>query len=169
MAPTGVAAININGTTIHSALAIPKESGDNITPMSDQKKTQIRMALSDLKLIIIDEISMISNTLLLHIHQRLKEILSISNNQLFAGHSIITVGDLYQLPPIRRKFVFEDYKNNVYNLSHPWLLFKMIELTKNMRQKDDQQFTELLNRFRIASQTDGDIQRLSSTCITHLC
>ena len=37
--------------------AIPKESGNNITPMSDQKKTQIRMALSDLKLIIIDELS----------------------------------------------------------------------------------------------------------------
>ena len=108
---------------------------------------------------------MVSNTLLLHIHQRLKEILSISNNQLFAGLSIITVGDLYQLPPIRRKFVFEEYKNNVYNLSHPWLLFKMIELTKNMRQKDDQQFTELLNRFRIASQTDDDIQCIQSRLV----
>ena len=39
--------------------------------MSDQKKTQMRMALSDLKLIIIDEISVVSNTLLLHIHQQL--------------------------------------------------------------------------------------------------
>jgi hypothetical protein len=62
MAPTGVAAINIDGTTIHTALAIPKESGDNIKPMSDQKRTQIRFALSDLKL-IIDKISMVSNTL----------------------------------------------------------------------------------------------------------
>ena len=68
--------------------------------MSDQKKTQTRMALSDLKLIIIDEISVVSNTLLLHIHQQLKEILSTSNNCLFAGLNIITVGDLYQLPPI---------------------------------------------------------------------
>lgn len=41
MAPTGVAAININGTTIHTALAIPKEAGDNLPPMSDQKRTQI--------------------------------------------------------------------------------------------------------------------------------
>lgn len=56
MAPTGVAAININGTTIHTALAIPKESGDNLPPLSDQKRTQIRIALSDLKLVIIDEI-----------------------------------------------------------------------------------------------------------------
>ena len=38
----------------------------------------------------------------------------------------------------------------------------MIELTKNMRQKDDQPFTELLNRFRTASQTEGDIQGIQS-------
>lgn len=57
MAPTHVAAININGTTIHTALAIPKESGDNLPPMSDQKRTQIRITYSDLKLAIIDEIN----------------------------------------------------------------------------------------------------------------
>ena len=69
MAPTGVAAININGTTIHTASAIPKESGQNLPPMSDQKQTQITMALSDLKLIITDEISMVSNITLLDMHQ----------------------------------------------------------------------------------------------------
>ena len=63
--------------------------------MSDQKKTQMRLALSDLKLIIIEELSMVSNTLQLHIHQKLKEILATSNNCLFAGLSIITVRDLY--------------------------------------------------------------------------
>ena len=47
-------------------------------------------------------------------------------------------------------------------MCHSWLLFKMIELTKNMRQKDDQPFTELLNRFRTASQTEGDIQCIQS-------
>ena len=37
----------------------------------------------------------------------------------------------------------------------------MIEFTKNMRQKDDQPFIELLNRYRTASQTEGDIQSFS--------
>ena len=41
MAPTGVAAININGTTIHTALSILKESGDFAPPMSDQKRMQL--------------------------------------------------------------------------------------------------------------------------------
>ena len=45
------------------------------------------------------------------------------------------------------------------------ILFKMIELTKNMRQKDDQPFTELLNRFRTASQTEGDIQCIQSRLV----
>ena len=43
MAPTGVAAININGTTIHTALSIPKESGDFAPRMSDQKKNAVEI------------------------------------------------------------------------------------------------------------------------------
>lgn len=158
MAPTGIAAINISGTTIHSALAIPKESGERLPQMSDQKRTQLRMALSELNLIIIDEISMVSNTTLLHIHLRLKEIFATANNLLFAGLSILVVGDLYQLPPIRRKPVFESYNHDLYNLCHPWLVFRMIELTEIMRQKDDQPFANLLNRFRTASQTEDDMK-----------
>ena len=162
MAPTGVAAININGTTIHSALAIPKESGDNLPPMSDHKRTLLRIALSELKLIIIDEISMVSNRTLLHVHQRLKDIFATPSDQIFAGLSILVLGDLYQLPPIRTKPVFEEYKNNIYNLYHPWSVFQMIELTENMRQKDDRPFTDLLNRFRTASQTEDDIRIIQS-------
>ena len=166
MAPTVVAAINISGTTIHTALAIPRESGMNVNPMSDQKRTQLRLGLMELKLIIIDEISMVSNTTLLHIHQRLKEIFATPANQLFAGISFIVVGDFYQLPPIRSRSVFENYKNDVCNLYHPWAVFKMIELTEIMRQKDDQPFTQLLNRFRTASHTEDDIRIIQSKSIS---
>ncbi|XP_068742581.1 uncharacterized protein [Montipora capricornis] len=160
MAPTGVAAIKINGTTINTALAIPKETGDNLSAMSDQKKTQMRMLLADLELIIIDEISMVANNTLLHIHQRLKEIVGTSNVHLFAGISILAIGDMYQLPP-----VFANYKNDVFNLCHPWHLFTMIELVDIMRQKDNQPFAELLNRFRTATQTEEDIKCIQSRSI----
>ena len=106
MAPTGVAAININGTTMHTALAIPKQSGHNLPAISDQKKTQLRILLTELKVIIIDEISMVSNVMLMNIHNRLKEIFATPNSELFAGISLITVGDLYQLPPIRSQPIF---------------------------------------------------------------
>lgn len=46
MAPTGVSVININGTTVNTALAIPKQAGDNPPAMSNQKKTQMRVPLA---------------------------------------------------------------------------------------------------------------------------
>lgn len=97
MAPTGVAAINIDAATVNTGLAVPKETGDNLPAMSDQKKTQLRRSLKDLKLIIVDEISMVGNTTLLHIHQRLKEIFGTHSSLLFTGISILAVGDLYQM------------------------------------------------------------------------
>ena len=78
--------------------------------MSDQKRTQMRLSLSELKLIIIDEVSMVANTTLLHIHQQFKEVLGTTNSQLFSGTSTIAVGDLHQ--PICRKPLFDNYKNN---------------------------------------------------------
>lgn len=162
MAPTGVAAINIDGTTINTALAIPREPPDSLSGMSDEKRTQMRLSLSELKLIIIDEISMVANITLIHINQRLKEIFDIPDDQLFAGLSILAVGDLYQLPPIKRKPVFANYKKDAYNLWHPWQLFTMIELTEIMRQKDDQPFAQLLNRFRTANQIEEDMKCIQS-------
>ena len=143
---------------MHSALAIPRESGNNVPAMSDQKRTQMRMSLTELKLIIIDEISMVSNIGLLHIHQRLKEIFATPSSELFAGISILAVGDFYQLPPIRSATVFSNYKNDAFNLYHPWHVFKMTELKQIMRQRDDLAFTELLNRVCTASHTDNDIR-----------
>ena len=153
--PTGVAVINIDGTTINTGMAIPKEAGDNVPAISDQKKTQLRLLLADLKLIIIDEISMVGNTTLLHIHQRLKDIFGTSS-LLFAGIPII----------ICKRFIFDAYKNDIYNLCHPWKVFKMIELVQIMRQKDDQSFIELLNRIRTATQTEDDMKIIQSRSIS---
>ena len=61
--------------------------------------------------------------------------------------------------------IFETYKNDIYNLYHPWKVFKMIELNEIMRQKDDQAFTELLNRIRIAKQTEDDINVIQERSI----
>jgi hypothetical protein len=166
LAPTGVAAINIDGTTVNTGLAIPKETGDYLRGMSDQKITQYRISLKDLKLIIIDEISMVGNITPLHVHQQLKDIFEVSSIDLFAGISIIAVGDLYQLPPIKKKAIFDDYKIETHNRCHPWRIFKMVELTDIIRQKNDKAFTELLNRIRTVSHTEDDIKVIQSRCIT---
>ena len=157
IAPTGVAAININGLVINSALAILKDQyGEYIGSLPHERLSILRYKLKDLKLIIMNEISMVSNKMLKHIHERLKQIFGTPDSMLFAGISLIAVGDLYQLPPIKVKHVFSDYKNECFNLCHPWRLFQIIELDQTMCQQGDNTFTGLLNRVRTCTGTPSD-------------
>ena len=168
IAPTGKAAYNIKGHTIHAAFHVPaNQSLVNYTKLSWDNLNTYRSKYHHLKWIICDEISMVSNYMLRFIHLRLQEIKS--NNLLFGGINIIAVGDLYQLKPVMGQFVFENYRCN-YGLlaSNLWTEnFKIYELTQIMRQKDDQQFAQLLNRLRTGHQTEHDIQLLKNTKITN--
>ena len=65
--------------------------------------SNLRYRLSELKFIIIGEISMIFNNLLFYDHLRLNEIFGTVNDKPFAGISVITVGDFFQFPQVRRK------------------------------------------------------------------
>ena len=103
VAPTGKAAFNIKGNTLHSAFKIPANRGYKYCALDADRLNTIRAQLRSLKIIFIDEISMVGNTTLIHIHQRLQQIFSTPNSELFSGISVIAVGDLYQLPPICRK------------------------------------------------------------------
>ena len=168
IAPTSKAAYNIKGHTIHAAFHVPaNQSLVNYTKLSWDNLNTCRSKYHHLKWIICDEISMVSNYMLRFIHLRLQEIKS--NNLLFGGINIIAVGDLYQLKPVMGQFVFENYQCNYGPLaSNLWTEnFKIYELTQIMRQKDDQQFAQLLNRLRTGHQTEHDIQLLKNTKITN--
>ena len=100
LAPTGVTAINIDGTTtIHTALGI--NVGDMLYPLNDSQRGILRNKLSEIKFIIIDEISMVSSVLFYQVHQRLNEIFGVSTDLPFAGLPVLVCGDLYQLPPVK--------------------------------------------------------------------
>ena len=76
VAPTGVGAINIEGMTIHSGLGIPiGHHGKHVSRLGDKMRSKLRSKLSELCVVILDEISMVSNLLLLYIYQRLVEVL----------------------------------------------------------------------------------------------
>ena len=66
LAPTGVPAININGNTIHSGLYIPCRG--NLLPLNNVNKAELRNKYSEVELVIIDEISMVSGKSFYQIH-----------------------------------------------------------------------------------------------------
>ena len=166
---TGTAAFNIEGMTLHSALSLPagrtkKSEYQSLNSNPDRANT-IRSKLSKLKLLIIDEISMVGADMLYHIHRRLDEITNRTNtDQYFGGVSILAVGDLYQLQPIGQDYVFGLPHDNYARLCGSlWQQeFEMLELTQSMRQKDDILFGKLLDRVRTASCTQTDIELLKT-------
>ena len=114
--------------------------GKNVPKLSDKMRSRLRNKLSELGVIIIDEISMVSNLLLLYIHQRLVEVFRCSQDKAFAGISVIGFGDFYQLPPIQQRTIYAEYKDAWLNLSPLWKLFEMAELHEIMRQRGDSVF-----------------------------
>ena len=139
--------------------------GEHVGPLSDERKSALRTKLSNLKLLVIDEVSIVSNLMLKYIHERLKEIYSTPDTVWFGGISIVVVGDFYQLPPVKAKPAFSPFKNELFNLSHPWEQFRMLELMKIMRQPGDHSFTEILNRIRLGQLSEDDKEKLCTRII----
>ncbi|XP_046735012.1 ATP-dependent DNA helicase PIF1-like [Diprion similis] len=103
-APTGLAAFNVDGLTVHRLFQLPVEHGGKpiYEELSDKVLKILRTELKNVMLFIIDEVSMISNVILTCIHLRLSEISNTKNtsDRWFGGKHIILMGDLLQLPPV---------------------------------------------------------------------
>lgn len=147
VAPTGVAAQNVNAYTIHSAFRIKQDAGQFMTlAFHDQN---LRQKLLDLQVLIIDEVSMVSGELLTYLSS-IFEIIK-GNNTAFGGISVVVVGDLAQLPPVSGTQVF---KSSVWSVFHP--LF----LKESRRQSSDPTFYKLLNEVRTGQISDESWQTL---------
>ena len=156
LAPTGKAAFNICGNTIHNALHILPNQNLSWKPMSMEKLNTYRCKYENVKVVIIDEISMVGNKLFYYIHKRLQEI--TTRPLPFGGISVIAVGDLFQLRPVMDNYVFQNLRDGYGPLdTNLWVdHFSMFEFTEIMRQKN-KEFAELLNRLREGNQTANDI------------
>ena len=163
-APTGVAAFNIYGMTLHSALLLGRSKYSGFQPLSHDRLNTLRTKLSRLMLLIIDEVSMVGANMLLEIHKRLQQIKGMSDDAVFGGVSILAVGDLYQLPPVGQAPLFStvsDCYAQLYGSGSLWVdHFIMLELTEIMRQRSDRAFSELLCRVRTNSCTSDDVKIL---------
>ncbi|CAJ0908487.1 3672_t:CDS:2, partial [Entrophospora sp. SA101] len=140
MAPTGIAAQNIGGQTIHSTLRIQESnSGYKTLAFSD---TQFFKQLQKIDILIIEEISMVSALLFTFISEMFAKI--HENTIAFGGLSVIAVGDLAQLPPASGLPV---YKSSV------WKLFYPLFLRQPQRQNQDFLYYKALEDIRFGNIT----------------
>ena len=143
---TGVSAVNIGGFTVHSFFSFGIASNFEELAVGDKRA---KKRLSDLKkvlkatnLIIIDEISMVSSTLLDMIAYRL-------NNLGYLG-KVMFVGDFFQLPPVQKQRGGDIFGEKLYAFeSLAWERFELevIEL-KEMKRTTDAEFTHILSKVR---------------------
>lgn len=101
--PLQVAAVNINGTTIHTGLTIPTLG--KLFRLSDKSKANLRLKLACVEMIMIDEISMVPGKLFREIDMRLREVFNC--DKPFAGKSVLLCADLHQLPVVTGKPLYK--------------------------------------------------------------
>ncbi|XP_062599574.1 uncharacterized protein LOC134261132 [Saccostrea cucullata] len=161
---TGKAAYNIGGATIASAFH-QKINQSQQSLHCDELNT-FRTKYKNLKLIIIDEISMVGNRSLALIDSRLQLLTGIKKP--FGGISIIAVGDFFQLKPVMDRWIFQDLNHDAQALANNlWKEhFCIFELDEIMRQKDDLEFAQLLNRLRYNIMTEEDMNVIHRCMIT---
>ena len=166
VAPTGIAALNIGGTTINSAFRI---GFDTIPVITKSKDPRFAKLLRNLQLLIIDEVSMVRAPMLDAISQSLQ--IHRNSEEPFGGIHVLACGDLFQLPPIikesEERIIYEKYNSVYFFDAHSFKDMAKInyfELTESFRQEEDQRFCELLNNIRIGQDLESTINQINSNC-----
>ena len=163
LAPTGVAAVNVGGQTIHSFFNFKTDVFEN----NEIKISMKNSVLDYTDLIIIDEISMVSSWMIDHIDYALR--LWFDKNKAFGGKQMLLIGDCFQLPPIaenneiKQKY-FERWDSPFFFAGKVFETVEVeaVQLKKIYRQKDDEAFIHILNRIRKCEQGyEKDIEFLN--------
>lgn len=176
LAPTGVAAINAGGVTLHSFFQLPfglflpefqhLRTGENASRFKFQKKK--KKIIRSLELMIIDEVSMIRADLMDEIDSLLRRIRH--NSLPFGGVQLLMIGDIQQLSPVVKEDEWEIMKRyypSPYFFDSKVLAdsqFRLIELKQIYRQKDSE-FIKILGAVRDNRMTDDLLARLNSRYI----
>lgn len=174
LAPTGIAAINAGGSTLHSFFKLPfhpliptdsRFSNRNIKETlkyNGEKRKLIR----EVELVIIDEISMVRADIIDFIDKVLR-IYTRNMREPFGGKQLLFVGDIYQLEPVvkeeDRQFLRPFYPSPYFFDAHVFRSFKLvsIELRKVYRQSDST-FINILDHIRTNMVTANDLQLLNN-------
>jgi hypothetical protein len=173
VAPTGIAALNVDAATINSMFMFPTTYLGEIDMVEHAAKIPKKKlaTLKGMDLLIVDEISMV-NADTVDAMDRLLRVVRNNMGEAFGGLQILMVGDPYQLSPVpfradrdpeAAKYMMENYISNWFFHADVWSSnpFEQISLTEIFRQSDkaDQ---ELLNRARTGTITQEDLNALNA-------
>ena len=169
-APTGVAAINAGGQTLHSTFMLPfspiRPGSDSLSYLTKTK----REILKKTEVLVIDEISMVRPDWIDAIDERLR--MAKGRHLLpFGGVQVVMFGDPFQLPPVIKpedwKYLSLDYEGPFFFNAKVWekTSFRAIEFTKVFRQAN-QEFVDLLNRVRRYTMSKEDMDTLAKVSVT---
>lgn len=174
LAPTGIAAINAGGSTLHSFFKLPfhpllpndsRYTPRNIRDTLKYNSEKCKL-LREVELIIIDEISMVRADIIDFIDKVLR-IYNRNMREPFGGKQLLLVGDIYQLEPVikeeERQLLHPFYPSNFFFDARVFREMQLVsvELRKVYRQKDPL-FIELLDHIRTSRVTTADLSLLNN-------
>ena len=174
LAPTGIAAINAGGQTLHSFFKLPfhpllpNDSRYNVRNMRKTLKYngELIKLLRELELIIIDEISMVRADIIDFI-DRVLRIYCSNMREPFGGKQLLLVGDIFQLEPVVKedewRLMQPFYASAYFFSAKVWQQMQLVsvELRKVYRQSDSE-FIAILDRIRENAATDADLNAINS-------
>ncbi|MCP4650778.1 MAG: AAA family ATPase [PVC group bacterium] len=165
LAPTGLAAINVRGQTIHSFFKFPPKFIDK----QDIKKLRRKKLFKKIEMVIIDEISMVRADLMDGIDHALR--LNRGFDVPFGGAQVVMFGDLFQLPPVIRgrelnEFFAQNYGSAYFFSAKVFseISLRYVELSKIYRQSDSE-FINLLDRVRNKNLLPQDLNFLNQRVV----
>lgn len=190
-APSGGAAYNVQGCTLHRLLSLSVDKKILCNDLSDDKQTELSKRLENLLMLIIDERSMIGSSLLAAAERNLRHCAFGRQNQSQAWGGVPVVllfGDDHQLMPVQATGVIEGYGHRLgirlpgstkksgneqilEEMGHELFISDLTQhvfnLTENYRTINDPEFGSILERLRIGTSTDDDVSTLMKRSLGH--
>ncbi len=174
LAPTGVAAVNVGGVTIHSFFQMPLRPVPPDDPdysvktfmTSNKLSRQKKKIMRELDLIIIDEVSMVRPDMIDYIDRVLRGVRR-KRGVPFGGVQLLLVGDIFQLEAVvtaeTRQILDRYYSDYFFFNAQAYNQVRLIAIElKKMYRQTDSKFIQLLDRVRVNSVTDDDLSLLNS-------
>jgi ATP-dependent DNA helicase PIF1 len=176
-APTGVAAVNVGGSTLHSYFGIGLGLGSLSSLVKKvRKNTEATKRINETDILLVDEVSMVSSDLLETLDAVVREVRQDGQrmDEPFGGMRIVAVGDFFQLPPIvqssggsgggdreqERPFCFDSYVWDELGLKQ-----NTIELQQVQRQESGSKFELFLNMVRTGDVAEATIRDFNAKCL----